>query len=140
MANPWFRLYSEFQHDPKVQLMPEVMQRRLVMLLCARCACDALSDEVVAFQWRIDPSEAQETKVLFMRQGFIDADWNVLNWNKRQFVSDSSTERVRKHRGNVTTMKRFNSVTVTAPDTEAYADTEAEGTNTPPKNKVYFAH
>lgn len=39
-----------------------------------------------------------ETKELFMRQGFIDANWGLLNWNRRQFLSDSSTDRVRRHR------------------------------------------
>ena len=33
----WFRMYAEFATDPKVQMMPEAMQRRLVMLLCLQC-------------------------------------------------------------------------------------------------------
>ena len=33
MPMPWFRMWSEFADDPKVQIMPEAMQRRLVMLL-----------------------------------------------------------------------------------------------------------
>ena len=34
----WFRLYSEFSTDPKVQMMPEALQRRYVMLMCMRCS------------------------------------------------------------------------------------------------------
>ena len=40
MANPWFRLYSEFATDPKVQMMSESYQRRFIMLLCIRCNGD----------------------------------------------------------------------------------------------------
>lgn len=57
-----------------------------------------------------------------MQQGFIDEKWILLNWNKRQFLSDSSTERVRRHRGGLkqdeTLQKQASGVTVTAPDTE----------------------
>ena len=38
MANPWLRMYAEFAHDPKVQMMLEVMQRRYIMLMCMRCS------------------------------------------------------------------------------------------------------
>ena len=100
MANPWFRLYSEFAHDPKVQMLSEAMQRRYVMLLCLRCSetLETLHETELAFQMRLDETELLETKKLFISKNFIDKNWNILNWNKRQFVSDSSTMRVRKHR------------------------------------------
>jgi hypothetical protein len=79
-------------------MMPEVMQRRLVMLMCFRCMAEKLDSAQLAFNLRILPSELAETKALFLGHGFIDEDWNLLNWNKRQFLSDSSVERVRKHR------------------------------------------
>jgi uncharacterized protein YdaU (DUF1376 family) len=96
----WFRLYAEFSSDPKVQIMPEPMQRRLVMLFCLRCseALPTLNDDEIAFALRISAEELAETKALFLRKGFIDETWSLLNWNKRQFASDCSTERVRKHR------------------------------------------
>jgi hypothetical protein len=99
-VNSWFRMYSEFADDPKVQKMSEAMQRRLVMLFCER-SCDVLvtlSDADLAFHWRISDEELAKTKALFMDKGFIDEYWNVLNWNKRQFISDSSTGRTRKYR------------------------------------------
>lgn len=100
MANPWFRLYSEFAHDPKVQMLSEAMQRRYVMLLCLKCSetLETLHETELAFQLRLDETELLETKKLFISKNFIDKNWNILNWNKRQFVSDSSTMRVRKHR------------------------------------------
>ena len=99
MANPWFRMYSEFMHDPKVQMMSEQYQRRLLMLLCMRCNSDVtLQDKYVTFTLRISEQEWVETKAQFVALGFIDLDNNVMNWNKRQFVSDSSASRVAKHR------------------------------------------
>lgn len=100
MANQWFRMYAEFSSDPKVQMMSEAMQRRLVMLFCMRCGdvTVTLSDEEIAFQLRISPEDLAETKELFQRKGFIDSAWNITNWEKRQFASDSSSERTRAYR------------------------------------------
>lgn len=120
MANSWFRLYAEFAHDAKVQMMSECEQRRLVMLFCIRCNGDVtLQDEEVAFQLRISNEEWQATKALFVSRGFINSDNEVLNWDKRQFVSDSSAERVARHRNK---KKQEGNVTVTPPDTDT--DTE----------------
>lgn len=112
MANPWFRLYSEFSDDPKVQMMPEEMQRRLIMLFCERCKEVKHDETLRAFHWRVTPLEVSVTRELFLKNGFIDEDWNLLNWNRRQYVSDSSTDRVRKYRerlktGEVTEDKGF---------------------------------
>ena len=100
MANQWFRMYSEFATDAKVQMLSEAMQRRYLMLMCLRCsnALVTLQDEEIAFQMRIGDEELAETKALFIKKGFIDSDWNLLNWERRQFASDSSKERVAKHR------------------------------------------
>jgi 5-methylcytosine-specific restriction endonuclease McrA len=98
MANPWFRLYAEFADDPKVQIMSEAMQRRLVMLMCSRCKEEVLTDDQRAFYWRISPEELETTKRVFINYGFIDANWNLRHWDDRQFLSDSSKERVKRYR------------------------------------------
>ena len=98
MPNPWFRLYSEFEDDPKIQMMSEADQRRLVMLFCQRCKEQKRTDSQQSFKWRVSLDEVARTKAVFLESGFIDEDWNLVNWNKRQFLSDSSTERVRRHR------------------------------------------
>lgn len=103
MANPWLRLYAEFAHDPKVQMMSEAMQRRYIMLMCMRCSNDlvTLHDDEVTFHLRISADDWNETKALFIKKGFIDSKLNLLNWEKRQFKVDSTTssaERVAKHR------------------------------------------
>ena len=102
MVNPWFRFYSEFSHDPKVQMMSESMQRRYIMVMCLRCSNElvTLHETEIAFHLRITEAELAETKALFISKGFIDDKWNLLNWDKRQYKSDSSTERVARHREN----------------------------------------
>lgn len=100
MSNPWFRMYTEFASDPKVQMLSESMQRRYVMLMCLRCsnALETLHETEIAFALRISDEELAATKALFVAKKFIDESWNLLNWEKRQFPSDSSAARVAKHR------------------------------------------
>jgi len=99
MANAWFRLYAEFATDPKVQMLSESDQRRLVMLFCFRCNSDVtLQDEEVTFLLRISNDEWQQTKALFIARGFIDESNEILNWDKRQFKSDTSKNRVNAYR------------------------------------------
>lgn len=118
MSNPWFRLYSEFASDHKMQMMSEAYQRRYVMLLCLRCSNGdvTLQDEEVAFQLRISNEEWAETKIAFVSKNLIDESNHVVAWDRRQFVSDSSAERVRKHREKA---KQSCNVTVTPPDTDS---------------------
>lgn len=117
----WFRLYAEFATDPKVQSMSEPMQRRLVMLMCLRCSnvLETLQEQDICFALRIDETQLAETKVLFVKKGFVDEDWNLLNWDKRQKPSDSSTARVQKHRAEKKQLlKRECNVTGTAQSRE----------------------
>lgn len=143
MANHWLRLYAEFANDAKVQMMSEAMQRRYIMLMCLRCSNGlvTLQDDEVAFQLRISNEEITETKRLFIAKGFIDSDWNLLNWDKRQFASDASTTRVAKHRslqkakqqavGNddVTLQKQKGN----GPDTDTDTDKSAKAHTSPAK-------
>lgn len=100
----WFRLYAEFSTDPKVQMMSEAMQRRLVMLFCLQCGNgietfhETERETSIAFAMRVSAEEIAATKGEFLRRGFINEDWTLRNWSSRQYASDSSTERVRKHR------------------------------------------
>ena len=100
----WFRMYGEFATDPKVQMMSEAMQRRLVMLFCLECSNGIETFHVteretsIAFALRVTEEILAETKAVFLAKGFINDDWTLANWEKRQYVSDSSTARVKAHR------------------------------------------
>lgn len=131
-ANQWFRMYSEFATDPKVQMMSEAYQRRFIMVLCLRCSNEhvTLHDEEVAFQLRISNEEWAETKACFIAKNLLTQDNTPTAWDKRQFRSDSSAERVAKHRANKK-KDAGNACNVTVTPPEADTDTEAD-VNTPP--------
>lgn len=141
MANQWFRMYSEFATDAKVQMLSEAMQRRYLMLMCLRCsnALVTLHDEEIAFQLRISDEELAETKALFIKKGFIDSSWNLLNWEKRQFASDSSKDRVAKHRAlQKQKQEQASNGDVTLHETKANGldtDTDTEQSNSAPSAK-----
>lgn len=119
----WFRLYAEFATDPKVQMLSETEQRRYIMLLCLRCSNGdvTLHDDEVAFQLRISTEEWLSTKQSLLSKCLITADSKPTAWDKRQFASDSSAERVAAHRERV---KQSCNVTVTPPETETETETE----------------
>ena len=119
----WFRLYAEFATDPKVQMMSESYQRRYLMILCLRCGNGSvtLHDTEVAFQLRITESDWLDTKRDFIARGLLDESNNVCAWDKRQYVSDSSAERVAAFRAR---QKQRSNVTVTTPETETETETE----------------
>ena len=119
----WFRMYAEFASDPKVQMLSECYQRRYMMLLCLRCSNGdvTLQDTEVAFQLRIDVTEWVETKGVLVEKNLINNDNQPTAWDKRQFASDSSTERVAEHRKK---KKQQCNVTVTAPEKEKEKELE----------------
>jgi hypothetical protein len=123
----WFRMYAEFATDPKVQMMPEAMQRRFIMMLCLRCAngCVTLHDEEVAFQLRISNEEWAKTKAYLVDKGLLDDDGLPTKWDTRQYASDTSAERVARHRS---LKKQACNVTVTPPETEKETEKESKKT------------
>lgn len=138
MGMPWFRMYHEFATDPKVQMLSESMQRRYVMILCLRCCNDnvTLQDEEVAFQLRLSNDEWLETKSVLMSKNLITEHNVPASWDKRQMSSDSSAERVRKHR---TQKKRYSNVTETkcnAIEVEVDKEVEVEVDKIKPKTFV----
>ncbi len=124
----WFRMYSEFATDPKVQSMSETLQRRFTMFLCLHCSgeYEQLNDDELAFALRLTVPELTETREVFKQKGFLDENGKIRNWNKRQYKSDTSAERVRKHRENQ--KKHPCNVTVTPSETDSESDTESEKT------------
>lgn len=99
-SRAWFRLYSEFAFDPKVQLLDETLQRRFLMLLCLAGAgiTPTTSVSEVDFALRIGVSECEKTRSILVSKGLIDEKWFPIKWKKRQFESDSSTARVKRFR------------------------------------------
>jgi hypothetical protein len=133
MPNSWFRLYAEFATDPKVQTLTEAMQRRFIMLMCLQCdgTLQKLSEKEIAYALGITENKLLKTFQNFFEKMLIYRDENnsekifITNWNKRQYVSDTSTDRVKKHRdkkANETFQERYGNATETAPDTDTDTD------------------
>lgn len=131
----WFRMYSEFASDPKVQSMSEAMQRRLMMLFCLRCSNTlvTLQDDEIAFALRISDEELSDTKALFMRKGFVNEAWEIMQWDKRQFVSDSSAPRVAAYRERQKQAKEQASNVTVTPQIQNRTDTEQKQNRTEKK-------
>ena len=122
----WFRMYHEFATDPKVQMLSEADQRRFVMVLCLRC-CNGdvtLHDDAVAFQLRVTVEDWQATKARLVARNLIDEDNRPVAWERRQYVSDRSNERVSRHRA---AKKAACNVTVTPPESETETETDKVG-------------
>ena len=121
----WFRMYHEFLDDPKVQKLTHAEQRHFIMLMCARCrnGNETLHDEDAAFMLRIPIDEFLTVKQKFVSCNILCNGNHPKNWDKRQYASDSSTQRVRKFRNE---KKRSRNVSETSPDTDTDTDTDTE--------------
>lgn len=133
---PWFRLYSDVVDDPKVQRLADKLFRTWINLLCiARKNGGRLRAYAdMAFTLRLSESETRARVETLHQAELFDGDTSKPetlephNWNGRQFASDNSTERVRKHRRNVS-----RNVSTNVPETprETPPDTEQNRTESP---------
>ena len=119
----WFRLYDEVLDDPKVQQLSPPLFKIWINLLClaSRHGGAFPSIQHVAFALRLSESETEIAFHELKERGLIDVSRSGRKphgWEKRQYKSDTSTERVKRFR------KRSETVTVTPPEAETEADTE----------------
>jgi hypothetical protein len=136
----WFRMYGEFISDPVVQSLAFEDQRHFVGLLCLKCQglldrdfpTPSLRADIIRKAIGLDGKAWDEMRSRLTAVRLIDDDLQPINWDKRQFLSDSSTERVRTFR------ERSRNVSVTPSETEADTDTETEkrGEEAPPAKRA----
>ncbi|WP_062180635.1 hypothetical protein [Sphingopyxis sp. C-1] len=117
MSARWFRFYADAMRHPKVAKLPDQTFRLWVELLCVAAENDGhippADDLKHMLKRRLDHLLRGLQDLL--KASLIDpleVGYRPHGWDKRQYKSDVSTDRVRKHRtkGNVSE---------TAPDTEA---------------------
>lgn len=99
----WFRMYDDLLDDPKVQRLDPVLFKTWVNLLCLASRNDGVlpAMEDIAFALRVDEGVAVSRIVELSGKGLIDeieGEQRPHNWDNRQFKTDNSTERSRKHR------------------------------------------
>lgn len=159
---PWFRVYSgELLNERKLKhVVRETGMSKLEvygawsLLLCLANESPVRGMLLVTLQKRFMKHDLADELDLslevYEKLETALIDWDLLvyqdgtlcikNWDKRQFESDSSTERVRKHREthNETLPKRSSN----APDTETETDTDinvADATPAPPSKEKKHA-
>lgn len=101
----WFRMYDDLLDDPKVQRLDPVLFKTWVNLLClaSRNGGELPRIDDIAFALRVTADVAESRMLDLVEKGLIDQGEKVTphNWDRRQFLSDSSTERSRKSRATV---------------------------------------
>lgn len=108
IKNPWFRMYNEFIFDEKVEFLAFEDQRHYIFILCMKnlglldkeYPQEGMLEQVIAKRLGIQAEALLYAKERLIEVGLLDDNWQPVAWNKRQFKSDSSTERVRNHRKN----------------------------------------
>lgn len=102
---PWFRMHAEAVDDEKLRMLAFEDRWHFVAILCCKCQgiLDSGSDRdmlerKLAVKLGVQTRELEEIKRRLVEAELVDADWQPLAWDKRQYRSDHSTERVRRHR------------------------------------------
>lgn len=150
---PWFRFYPEAASDKKfIKAARLCGASRLeimgawTIILCAAGESpvrgslyatlqERFSNEDVTDMLGCDPKQTEAILQAFVKMDMLEViedAYHVKNWEKRQFESDNSTERSRKHRqlkadSTVATLhQRSNAVSATPPETETDSETDTE--------------
>lgn len=102
----WFRLYAEMIHDPKTGTLTDSEFRTWIELLCIACEQENngnTGNTAEQLNWTLRRNVTETLPKLLQRNLIHENSQNevcITQWEKRQFKSDTSAERVRKHREN----------------------------------------
>jgi hypothetical protein len=121
----WFRSYAEKLFNPKVQRLSNSLYRGWEMLLCVACQYDGVLPPLpdVAFHLRRSPAATAKLIEALIEARLLDRTERGIephDWKVWQYQSDSSTERVRRHRER----QRDVTSTVTATPSESDAGSQ----------------
>jgi hypothetical protein len=104
----WFRFYHDAIDDPKVQRLSGDLFKFWVNMLCLGSRSNdrgvvKLSTGEIAFALRLDDDVAEAMLTDLVKRNLLEETTDgiaIHNWNSREVRSDSSAERVAKHRSN----------------------------------------
>lgn len=136
--NPWIRLYRESLHDPKIVTLSDRQHRAWHNLLLVADDTGRLpSMRDIASHLRMSCTDCEQVIHELVEAELIDVDamsgapsYRIHGWEKRQFTSDNSTARSRKHRNktncndSATLQERSRNDDATPPDTEPESETD----------------
>jgi hypothetical protein len=135
----WFRAYADTHRNPKVASLSDRQFRLWHNLLCIAAENDGVIPSAEELKSILNVRLDYLLRGLegLLKGGLIDplrGGYAPRNWDKRQYKSDTSTDRVHKFRA-----KR--NVSETPPDTEADTETEKkeeEGGDKSPASYAFF--
>ena len=127
-GQPWFRLYADIIHNPKLLGLPENIRWRYVAILCLKCAghWPPKSEKSAAILLNCRGNTYTKTFNALVSAGLLEATGDVHNWDNRQYKSDISTERVREWRARQRKRNVSETDTETDTDTDIYGDTTVD--------------
>lgn len=133
----WFRLYDDVLNDPKVQRLDGELFKFWINVLCIASKHGGVlpSVEDMAFEIRVSHDVCSSLIDELKSCGLIDGNKRLTphGWGKRQFKSDTSTDRVKRFRER--SRNATETVSETAPDTYTETETETEIKKENPKEK-----
>lgn len=100
----WFRYYTDTLDNPKVQELPGDLFKFWINILClARLYNGELpSEKIITFRLRMADIDTTSALHELEMCGLLDRtkgrQWVPHDWNEYQYISDNSTDRVKKHR------------------------------------------
>jgi hypothetical protein len=99
----WWRAYDDAIDHPKLLKLSDTMHRAWFTLQCIASANGGVLPPAadIAVRLRLKPSKVALWIAELVKAKLIDNQDGVFrphNWDDRQFISDSSTERVKRHR------------------------------------------
>ena len=99
----WFRFYDDVINDPKVLKLPEGVRWSWVAILCIASKNSGVLPTIqdTAFLLRMNVKKTTAMIEALIEAGLLDKTDDSFaphNWGGRQFLSDGSAERVRRHR------------------------------------------
>jgi hypothetical protein len=100
----WFRFYDDDLNNPKLLRLSDRMHRIWIGLLCVASKCDGRlpAMEDCALMLRMQPERMAEALVSLVGAGLLVRDdagsLSPADWGSRQYKSDSSAERMKRHR------------------------------------------
>jgi len=127
----WLRINEDCIDNPKILKLPEALRWQWVALLCVASKNDGVLPPIddVALCLRVPEAKAAEFITKLVKARLIDREGDHFvphNWTKRQFKSDSSTDRVKRFRNKKRNVSGGVTETVTETAPEAEAETEAD--------------
>lgn len=129
----WFRMYAEAVDDEKLRLLAFEDRWHFVALLCCKAqglldGTDVLTRRKVAVKLGLDSRELEEIARRLAEVGLVDAsNLQPMAWDRRQFKSDDSKERVRSYRER---LKRDCNVTETDERSDSNGTVSSQETET----------